>query len=83
MKWGDYLARGIPNAVISTPTTNINHESGLSPTVCDDRRDTILKLVQDYFHQEGASIFSSKIAVGYLQVLSYFHPLHYISYPCP
>lgn len=55
MDWGTYLARGAPKFV------EVKYESVT-------RQETILKYVEDYFRNEGASGFSSKIAVGYLQV---------------
>jgi hypothetical protein len=52
MDWATYLARGVPSA----------------EKVAEKRQQTIMKYVEDYFRQEGASRFSSKIAVGFLQV---------------
>jgi hypothetical protein len=59
MQWGQYLAKGISSDpwILPTPTTSYR-----------DHSENIIALVEKYFQQEGATIFSSKIAVGYLQV---------------
>jgi hypothetical protein len=36
--------------------------------VSEERTNAVLKLVQDLFQSEGASLFTSKIAIGFLQV---------------
>lgn len=66
MKWGEYLAKGILTKSLlkissEDPTLSSNSSS-------DNHCHEIIQLVEKYFQQEGATIFSSKIAVGYLQV---------------
>jgi hypothetical protein len=66
MEWGEYLARGISSESsfnISSPATTASPKP-----FSEDHSEEIIRLVEKYFQQEGATIFSSKIAVGYLQV---------------
>jgi hypothetical protein len=67
MRWGEYLARGVPSEAKGIAKVTATDVSS-STSEQEDRSRLIIKLVEDYFKQEGASIFSSKIAVGYLQV---------------
>lgn len=45
----------------------------------NERQAQIMRYVEDYFREEGASAFSSKIAIGFLQVTRNFTT--YISFP--
>mmetsp|Transcript_16257 Transcript_16257/g.24491 ORF Transcript_16257/g.24491 Transcript_16257/m.24491 type:complete len:369 (-) Transcript_16257:108-1214(-) len=54
MKWGEYLAFGV-RYVEDHPDS-------------EKKKQHVLKLVEDLFRSEGASPFSSKIAIGFLQV---------------
>ena len=51
--WGKYLARGV----------YFREEQE------ENREEKITKYVENYFRSEGASNFSSKMAVGFLQVI--------------
>jgi hypothetical protein len=66
MHWGTYLAQGVVPLLLE--------ES--SPSVAPDqsRVDQVLKYVEKLFQQDGASAFSSKMAVGFLQVKLAAHP---------
>lgn len=59
MLWGEYLARG----VVAVP--DLSHS--LTPPD-ESRVEKVLKYVEELFRQDGASSFSSKMAIGFLQV---------------
>lgn len=57
MDWGTYLARGVEKSIVLRKEINESKD--------------IVSLVENYFCSEGLSLFSSKIAVGFLQVTNY------------
>jgi hypothetical protein len=81
MLWGTYLAKGV-SASSSPPclaaellktAEQLEKESvGKGPD--EARVDKILSYVENLFRQDGASPFSSKIAMGFLKVKLEAHP---------
>ena len=72
MLWATYLSRGVSHQ----PQAPCMSEHDSAPALVPDesRVQQVLKYVEELFRQDGASPFSSKMAVGYLQMKLTAHP---------
>ena len=74
MLWSTYLARGVSPLsshadVLEDPApAPASVAPAKTPEPAQSRVDQVLKYVEELFRQDGASPFSSKMAVGFLQV---------------
>ena len=68
MFWGHYLARGVPVLSGHQVGDEIKEDQQGQVTPDEGRVNKVLRYVEDLFRQDGASSFSSKMALGFLKL---------------